>query len=53
MNAGIALEKELDLFALMPFSAVNVEMDGVTPEGTKHMLENKQALTTSKKPPME
>lgn len=50
MNAGMALEKELDLFALMPFSAVNVEMDGVTPEGTKHMLENKQeslAVTVS------
>ncbi len=50
MNPGMALEKELDLFALMPFSAVNVEMDGVTPEGTEHILENKQeslAVTVS------
>jgi len=42
MNPGMALEKELNFFAFVPFGAVNVEMDGVTPERTEHMLENKQ-----------
>jgi len=38
MNLSMALEEQSDLFSFVPFRSIHVEMDGITPEPSQHML---------------
>lgn len=42
MDPGVALDKELHLHSFMPVGSVNIEMDGIASERTKHMPEDEQ-----------